>query len=91
MDDQFDRLSRAMAGSLPRRHALKVIAATAAGMGAAMLGLRPLSVHAACSGTCSAPDNGGKVYCTGNGVYGCGGCGAGNCAGKKQGDPCTCS
>lgn len=35
-----------MASSLPRRHALKLMAATMAGMGAAMLGLRPSKAQA---------------------------------------------
>lgn len=52
MDEHFDRLTRAMAGSLPRRHALKLIGAGVAGLGAAVLGLRPASVDALCTGRC---------------------------------------
>jgi hypothetical protein len=91
MDEQFDRLSRAMAGSLPRRRALRLIAATAAGMGAAMLGLRPLSVQASCSGTCQClPNN--PCTCYGNGPNGCGGntC-VGICKDRANvGKACTC-
>jgi hypothetical protein len=52
MDEQFDRLTRALGGSLPRRHALKLIAAGVAGIGAAALGLRPLGAGALCTGRC---------------------------------------
>ncbi len=90
MDERFDRLSRAMAGQLLRRGALKLFAATVAGAGAAMLGLRPRQAHAACEGTCKVlPNN--PVYCSGTGPNGCGGCGKGTCKGPEdEGKPCTC-
>jgi len=71
MDDQFDQLSRALAGHLPRRHALKLalklIGATAAGMGAALLGLRPAGaeqVNCCADPTCN---NAGDECCNGEG------------------------
>ena len=97
MDDHFDRLSRAMAGSLPRRRALKLIAASAAGVGLGMLGLRPAPADAA---GCRCVDAGQtSLYCqnpTGNGP--CPGCKGANlnngpysaCTGKQVGDPCSC-
>jgi hypothetical protein len=52
MDEQFDGLTRVLAGALPRRRALKLIVAGAVGMGATALGLRPLGVDALCTGRC---------------------------------------
>lgn len=85
MDEQFDRLSRAMAGSLPRRHALKLIAATAAGMGAAVLGLRPVMVDAACTGTCSTSGVCNAPCCTDPHKA------RAVCPGSQTGKACTCS
>jgi hypothetical protein len=46
MDERFDQLSRAMASGMPRRRALKLMAAT---VGAALLGARSASATEACT------------------------------------------
>lgn len=81
MDEHFDQLSRTMAGALPRRRALKLIAGTVAGMGAAVLGLRPLMVDAACSGMCSSSGVCSAYCCTTSTMRrtACGGRTAGAC------------
>jgi hypothetical protein len=81
-----------MAGSLPRRHALKLLAASTMGMVAATLGWRGGTAQAATctcqpiNGTLKCIDSSTKKLCSnycGMTPYGCP-------DGKKAGDPCTC-
>jgi hypothetical protein len=72
MDEQFDRLSRTLAGHVPRRRALTLLAATLAG---AVLGLRPAYARQEWDGSCGrkcspekncmegAPTSGTPVKC----------------------------
>jgi hypothetical protein len=93
MDEHFDQLSRTMAGSLPRRKALKLITGTVVGMGAAMLGLGSSSAQAATGCTCkqirpglvNCVDATGKKLCGGGGAL----C-TQACEGRKPGDACSC-
>jgi len=96
-DERFDDVTRALGNPMPRRRALLLLGAA---VGATVLGLRPTSAQAACSGGCYSNSDCEKgCGCNDSGQCvarerqkSCGGpCGPGSSSSYDCGNDCPCT